>query len=220
LNIIKDEKWEEKLELITQTLFFLKANQYLFHEFEKVVGANIILKNDKYFIGWIRQNYFIAAAMGVRRQIDEHSDCISLIKVLGRIKENPTLLSRDRYYSLSTITDVYGDSSGAIDAAFDALVGKGRDFIDPIDVEKDIASLKTATDTIKNHADKTIAHFDKKTVSHEYPLDKKALDDAIEVFEKILDKYYELLNGTGMGFNPIPPVPWKNIFTVPWIPNK
>ena len=122
MDTIKKEKWEEKLERISQSLFFLKANQYLFHEFEKIINANPTLKDDKYFIGWIRENYFIAAAMGVRRQMDKHPDCISLIKVLTRIKENPTILSRERYHCLSTITTLYSDPGIAIDWHFDELL--------------------------------------------------------------------------------------------------
>ena len=64
MDIIKKEKWQEKLELIAQSLFFLKANQFLFQEIKKILDANPALRNDHYVIGWIRQNYYSSAAMG------------------------------------------------------------------------------------------------------------------------------------------------------------
>lgn len=84
MDIIKAEKWEEKLESIAQALFSLNAGQYLFREFVNIINANPLLVNDNYFIGWIKENYYIAAALGIRRQVDMHEDCVSLIKLLKR----------------------------------------------------------------------------------------------------------------------------------------
>jgi len=210
-----ENEWISTLEHIENAVSKLLWNRYLFREFMDIVEKNPNLPANNFLIVWIWENYLLNAAIGVRRMVDRDNRSASLYLLLKGIKENPEILSRGRY------TELFKDSGFAndynyINGCFDRLVGKGKSYIDPEDVEKDIELLlKIRADKLVTYVDKTIAHLDKKKIKKIPTI--KDLDDSIDLLEKLVQKYYPIFHAASIGLLPKEQVPWKNIFKIPWI---
>ena len=207
------------LKSIIEALTDLSVNHYIFNGFMEIVEPNPDLPDNNLFIIWAWKNYLFTAAMGVRRQISNKYDDVSLVNLLEDIKKEPSILSRQRYTSLFKGTGLETEYH-YINKCFDDIVGKGKDFIDPAEIENDIQRLNTTAESLKVYATKTLAHAGKDAKSIKILPTIKDLDDSIDLFEKMLNKYYALLNAGGIGLPKVAQVPWKEIFLKPWIQDK
>jgi hypothetical protein len=187
----KEDKWQQMLKRIIEALADLRANHYIFNGFMEIVESNPDLPNNNFFIVWAWKNYLFTAAMGVRRQLSSRYDDVSLVNLLEDIKKDPAVLSRDRYASLFKGTGFESDSH-YINNCFDAIVGKGKDYIDSAEVENDIKTLNAIAESLKVYANKTIAHAGIDAASIKTLPTIKDLDDSINHFEKMLNKYFAL----------------------------
>lgn len=207
--------WISTLEHIENAVSKLLWNRYLFREFMDIVEKNPNLPANNFFIVWMWENYLLNAAIGVRRMVDRNNRSVSLYLLLKSIKENPEILSRGRYTELFKDSG-FADDYNYINECFDRLVGKGKDYIDPKDMEKDIELLlKIRADRLITYANKTIAHLDKKKIKKIPTI--KDLDDSIDLLEKLVQKYSAIFHAASIGLLPIAQIPWKNIFKIPWI---
>ncbi|MCG7852712.1 MAG: hypothetical protein MIO92_09335 [Methanosarcinaceae archaeon] len=211
----KEEKWQAMLKRIIEALSDLRVNHYIFNGFMEIVESNPDLPDNNLFIVWAWKNYLFAAAMGVRRQLSSKYDDVSLVNLLEDIKKEPAVLSRQRYTSLFKGTGFENDSH-YVNNCFDEIVGKGKDFIDPTEVDSDIKSLNETAESLKVYATKTLAHAGNDAESIKTLPTIKDLDDSIDLFEKTLNKYYALLNAGGIELPKVAQVPWKEVFLKPW----
>jgi len=213
----KEKQWLAILRQVEDSVSSLLWNRFLFREFISIVEANPQLPENNYFIVWIWENYLCNASIGVRRFVDKDPRSVSLYILLKDIMENPKILSRKRY------TALFGDTGFAndynyINKGFDELVGKGKDHIDPADVEKDINELIYKTEVLKSYVNKTVAHLDKEKLKKLPTI--KDLDDSIDLLVKLVQKYYAIFHAGGIELQPVPQDPWKNIFEIPWVQKK
>jgi len=209
------KEWLTMFEKIENALFDLRADQVIFRGFMEIVESNPALPANNLFIVWAWRNYLFTAAMAARRQISSKYDDLSLVNLLTAIKAEPAVLSRQTYASLFKDTG-FKDDSAYINQCFDKLVGKGKESLDTTDVAEDIKSLENAAKTLREYANKTIAHAGKDAESIKTLPTIKDLDDLIDLFEKIFNKYYGLVKAGGIQFPKVAQVPWKKIFLKPW----
>lgn len=219
MNIKKDEKWQKMLETIVEELADLRANHHIFQEFMKIVESNPKLPDNSLFIVWAWKNYLFTAAMGVRRQLSDKYHDVSLVNLLEEIKAEPEVLSRERYASLFRGTGLESDFC-YINSCFDSIVGEGRAFLDPADIEKDMNDLKTTAECLKDYATKTIAHAGRDATSIKVVPTIKDLDASLDLFEQVLKKYFALINAGGIELPTVAQEPWKEIFSIPWLADK
>jgi hypothetical protein len=102
-----------------------------------------------------------------------------------------------------------------INGCYDSIAGKGRDFMDPGDIEKDIASLDAASECLKDYATKVIAHAGRDVATIRTLPTIRDLEASLDLFEKILNRYYALINAGGIELPTVAQVPWTEIFLVP-----
>lgn len=154
----------------------------------------------------------------MRRLVDKDLRSISLYTLLEDIKNNPEILSRKRYEELFKGTSSAEDHN-YINGCFDKLIGKGKDYIDPEGVQKDICSLcEIRADSLINYVNKTIAHYDKKKIKR---LPTVAdLNKSIDLLENLVEKYHAIFYAEVIDLLPRQQDPWKHIFEIPWIPKK
>jgi hypothetical protein len=213
----KEKEWISILKQIENSVSKLLENRLFFREFMSIVEANSELPENNYFIVWIWENYLLNAAIGVRRFVDKDSRSISLYLLLKDIMKNPKILSRERYTALFKDTG-FADDYNYINYCFDKLVGEGKDYIDPADVEEDIKKLIERTEVLKTYVNKTVAHLDKEKLEKLPTI--KDLDDSIDLLVKLVQKYYAIFHAGSIDLQPVLLRLWKNIFKVPWIPVK
>ena len=149
--------------------------------------------------------------MGIRRQVDKHSDAASLRNLLLDMKKNYNLLTRKRYLEL------YSEemqSRGNKD--YDNLAGESVNIFPLEKLEKDLQELENIDNLHKTYIDKRLAHREKiKTLT---PMGTyQDLDDAIMIFKEITFRYYLLLLAETIELFTSPKRDWKNIFSQAWI---
>lgn len=213
----KEKEWISILKQIENAVSKLLANRFFFREFMSIMKTNPQLPENNYFIVWIWENYLYNAAIGVRRFVDKDTRSVSLYLLLMDIKENPEILSRERYTVLFKDSG-FADDYNYINQCFDKLVGEGKDHIDPADVEGDIKRLIKITEVLRTYVNKTVAHFDKEKLKKLPKI--KDLDDSIDLLVELVQKYFAIFHAGSIDLQPVPQLPWKNIFKVPWIPAK
>ena len=212
-----EKGWLLMLNQIEDSVSKLLENRFFFRKFMNIVEANPELPENNYFIVWIWENYLYNAAMGVRRLVDKNPKSISLYLLLKDIMDRPEILSRERYTALFKDTGFANDYY-YINQGLDKLIGKGRDHIDPADVEQDKKILVDRTEVLKTYVNKTLAHLDKEKLKKLPTI--KDLDDSIDLIVKLVQKYYAIFHAGGVDLQPVPQRPWKNIFEVPWVQAK
>ena len=100
------------------------------------------------------------------------------------------------------------------DTQFTEMAGPGA-FNDPKIVRKDIDEIDKQAKLVVLYANTIVAHRTPESVQTTL----KHINDSLEAIEKVLQKYYVLLTGSGlMGAEPSIINPWQRAFTVPWIP--
>ncbi len=213
-----EKKWRSNLKQIENSVSKLLENRYFFKELADIIKDNSSLPPKNRFLIWIRENYFMTAAIGMRRLIDKDPRSISLYTLLEDIKNNPERLSRERYRELFKDASFAEDYS-YINDCFDKLIGRGKDYIDPENVQKDICSLcKIREDDLIDYVNKTIAHYDKKKIKR-LPM-VADLDKSIDLLKELVEKYHAIICAELIDLLPRQQDPWKHIFKVPWIPKK
>jgi hypothetical protein len=213
INSKKEKEWLSKLKKIENAVSKLLESRLFFREFMEIVKSNPKLQKNNLFIIWIWENYLLNEATAIRRLVDKNQRTISLYLLLEDIKKNPEILSRARYAELFKDSGFANDYD-YINNCFDELVGKGKNHIDSASVEKDIKVLIEGTKNLKKYVNKIVAHLDEKGLK-ELPT-IKVLDDAIDLIVKIVQKYYAIFYAGRVELEPVPQVPWKNIFNIPW----
>ncbi len=91
-----EQKWLSDLKQLENSVSKLLENRYFFRELADIMKDNSNLSPNNRFFIWIRENYLISAAIGVRRLVDKDLRSISLYTLLEDIKNNPEILSRKR----------------------------------------------------------------------------------------------------------------------------
>jgi hypothetical protein len=151
----------------------------------------------------IVQNHYSAVLSAVRRQLGTQDGEISLLRLLTKLRDNNTSITKEWYAeewlrdSSLLGDDRYPELKGFVERMpvneFERMFGD--EYLDKQRVVHDITVLKSATKTIKAYVDKRIAHRDKTAVVNvtegEYIV-------ALELLEKLTKKYILLLKQVGM----------------------
>jgi len=216
-----ESRWDSIFKEISNALTVLMLNRFFFREFYEIKENNPKLNVNNHFFNWIWENYIFSASMGVRRLADRNLRTNSLYVLLKEIKDNPEILSRERY--VSKFVKDSGFSREEASMFFDDLVGEGKQHIDPIEVQRDIDILVEKYGKLRAYINKTIAHAERKAHAKiEKPEDLPTigdLDDCIDYMEQLFKKYYAIFyQGAYTTLLPTIQYPWKDIFKCPWIP--
>jgi len=207
----KIEKWKKWLENISHEVSDLVTSRSIYYKFRQIVTDNSRINTGNHFFYWVETNYICTILMGIRRQIDNHSDAVSLKKLLSDMKDNCSLLSRELHlYNYNEQMKDLGNRT------FDSLAGEAINVFPIERLEQDIQKLEDISILHKTYIDRRIAHYDKVP-----PIKAlgtlQALYDAISNFEEILSRYSLLINARGIELLPPDEYDWKAIFRQAWI---
>ena len=208
------KKWDEWIGRIYTDIQKLLIMRHIFVEVQKIIKANPRIHQESSFYSWMSDVYVAAATMGVRRQVDNDSQSISLVRLLEEIKKNPEVLTRKWFVALYTDP---GIRALIADRDFDRFAGTIGTHVDPSFVEADIVALKSKAKNLERYATKLVAHLDKKgptTIPTFHDL-----EECVDFMEELLKKYLLLLRADC--YTQILPTwqyDWQAIFREPWIP--
>ncbi len=207
-------KWNNWLETIDNDVTDLSVSRHIFWEVQKIIEANPKIHLPSSFYQWMGTHYAVYASIGLRRQIDKDQRTISLRRLLEEIRDQPEVLSRERYVAL---WDEPAIRKRFAAEAFDKFAGPGKPHIDPAMVEEDCSQLVKKIEGMKEYVDKRIAHYDKEgpTMLPTYA----DLDECLEFVEDLLKKYLAIIRAdVRRQILPTWQYDWKQIFRHPWIP--
>jgi hypothetical protein len=208
--------WCADLKTIGRDLRSLNLSRRVFWEIQGIIEANPKVQTHGLFNRWMETNYAVAAAIGIRRQLDLDRRSISLATLLSAINETicerPDILSRAGF-----IGNYRPELRPAAEAQFDRLVGEGVDRVDCGLVCRDLRRLREEPEPVKGFANKRAAHWDRRSQGKSK---LGELDVALDLLVELVNKYALILHGGsgGVEVNLLPD--WKQVFRVPWIPPK
>lgn len=218
----KLKKWLRWMKIIRNELQPLIWEAKIFWEVQDIICNNPDIQMPSYFYHYLGHSYISHAVTGLRRQIKQQKDSISLCGLLEEIKQYPTELSLSYYRSCrekSKDSVVDGLTSIGIDITkeeFLKYADPSAEHVCPKKVATDIDKLKEATKTCEEFADRRVAHRDKREpkVVPTY----EQLDDCIKLLDETYVKYHLIFYAEGMiTLCPEPQYDWKAIFRKPWL---
>ena len=210
----KFEKWQRWIDKIyEEEVVSLVEHQQIFRDIQDIIKANPNIQKPNAFYRFLEDTYGAYIVIGIRRQIKCDKDSISLIRLLTEIKQNPCVMSRNRFVGLYQA----GLQSVAMDIFDEHFSGNCTNHIDPAIVQQDLDKLKAHNVKVEEYADKRVAHHDKRKPK---VLTFCELDPPINCLKKLVIKYHLLLTATDLTNCFVPPyleADMKVIFSVPWI---
>ncbi len=206
------QQWKGWLDTIHIDVRGLHVSRYIYRTVIDIVEANPNIQTDDTFYAWITTNYVAGQVIGIRRQLDNRTDSVSLARLLQEMIKRPQVLSRERYVAL------YEEEFPAEYARrnFNNLAGGGQDHVNPESVASDLFLLKDKAEIIGEYASKKIAHWDEAGYEEIPTCDD--LDSCPDYLEKLLTKYINLFTANSLiHILPTWQYDWTEIFQVPWI---
>ncbi|NJN73810.1 MAG: hypothetical protein HC799_13880 [Limnothrix sp. RL_2_0] len=210
----KIEKWEKWIGLIFNEVSHLRSSNYLYNETRKMVSANPEINKGNVFYEWLTKNYITNMLMGIRRQLDSGKNTCSLVNLLQDFKKNCNLLNRAQHLS-----NYQQGWERKANQNFDDLAGKNIDVFPVEEIEKDIEKLESIKKKHLKYIDNRIAHYDKRGNVQALGTFKD-LEEAILVFDRILNRYSLLVLARKLETRTSLSSEWKDIFLHPWIINE
>jgi len=204
-------KWDGWLEKIQADIRGLLVSQDIFLEVQKIIRANPRIHTPSLFYKWMAEVYGNNVAVGIRRQQDSDRESVTLRRLLEEIRDNPQVLSRDRYVALYK----EGEAEEFGHRDFDKIAGQGRSHIDPAMVINDLEQLEQKTRNVKQYVDRRIAHMDKRAPKGLPTFGE--VDECLNLFKQLLEKYLLIFRAATYVILPVRDYDWKQIFREPWI---
>ncbi len=214
----KFQKWVRWLTTIDNEVTSLFLYRDTWRAFAAMLDSNKSLP-PSHFFQVLSASYAASQAVAVRRITDPGKPSrpvVSLACLMADIRDNPKLLTRDRWLT------------GLPDATERTFVGRDWDkqfagsvgaYLDPDIPRRDIDRLSAAAEPIVKYVDQYLAHRDpspQKTVPK-----YEDLHSAIEVIGEVFRRYYLLITAADRPIlGPVLPPSWLRIFEIPWMPPR
>lgn len=190
IDCLKFKKWFRWIEIIHKEIQRnLSWNRHVFRKVRKIIKNNPKMPKQNKFYVFLGDAYGTLVLMAIRRQVKSKKDSISLARLLEEIYKKPEILSRERFVNLYKEK---GEDENIASEHFDALVGKGRNFVDPDQVCSDLDELRQKSKKIEKIVDKRLAHYDRGAININN-ITFEEIDESIDFLEKLLKKYYYLI---------------------------
>ena len=198
------------LEAIRKDAQELLLDHHIFWEVQGIVRKNPRFRSASgLFNQWMASSFVQSAAVGIRRHAKAGDDSISLKRLLREVRNYPELVSRDFYLAFFTDSDDWLRQTNG-HGHFDSISGAGKPHIATDVIDKQLAELDTALQTVEHYVDRRVAHYDKRGVTH--------LEHALRVIEEQVIFYWTLLKGvTVLGLTPAIQYNWYDVFAFAWV---
>jgi hypothetical protein len=211
-----DQEWADWQAWLGDRIYSQVVEMMAFRQvwdvfFDVFKNAPNVVQEDPGFLVWFRLAFARSQGMGVRRMADTRADVVSLARLIARVRQRPSILSRERYLASQSIAS--DDLRRWASASFHRLAGPG-DHIAKRTAAQDFDDLQTKTAAVRKWVNDSIAHLKKGRPVEEPPL--QDVHDAVDVVVDLFAKYDALIRGSTL----VPGVimdPWPFVFTVPWI---
>jgi hypothetical protein len=207
-------KWQQWAERIKTDVENRLVNpRQVFRGFVQIINANAkhIAEHDgAVFVRFVQRCYVSLTAMAIRSHVKQGDESISLARLLTQIRDCADQFTFRFFLQQFPPDPSYVDWQTVTFAHF----SEGGNAVSPAIVNKDIDDLKALTAQVEKHADRSLAHLDKRGFDGLVTFGD--LDACIDTFDRVVCKYLKLLNGGGYStLEPTILADWTKLFTVP-----
>lgn len=208
------EKWQRWIDAIRADVGHVLLRRTLFRGLIDIrAKSSFVLAHGNALFWFLGDLFRDSVLMGIRRQVKSGSESISLVRLLTEIAATPHLLSRKRHVSFyrttSSLTRIMASRE------FDGFSRAGGAFVDSDLVRRDIQELRTICRSCEAHADKRVAHYDRKPPKN--VLEPSEVYAALDAIERLVKRYYLLPHVVGTDVEPVLQMPIWYVFSAPWI---
>ncbi len=206
-------KWQRWIKVIDEVVFdSIREDKLIFDKYYELIESNRAISNPWNFHQWVLDNHGCSLMLQVRKLSDEDSRACSLRKLLGKISQNPSVITKRSF--IAAYPQHHRDIATS---NWQKYVGGANVLQLPKFVPlKDIELLKRLTKRICNLVNKDIAHLDRRRRRH-----KTSFDELYSLLGKLVSlaaKYGDLLgrpvaddlDNFSITYD------WMSIFDVPW----
>lgn len=210
-------KWRSWIEgPIRSDVVDMHFKRLIWREIAAMMDANpTVGEMPSAFWDFHKDSYAVAQAIAVRRQADRDPRTCSLGVLIGEMRDNAQLLTRENYVAL--LGDRAADElmRQRADADFTKVAGDG-DHLDPTIADEYLAALRNAADRVRTYVNQHVAHDQAHPTMTEAPTFAD-LHEAIDAIGKIFQKVAVTLTGGWNALEPVIQGDWQAIFREPWI---
>ena len=207
----KHQKWLRWIDKIKDEAINIHFVNKVYWELQEVIRNNDVINKPNEFYAYLHQTYTLSILSLIRRTVKPGKKSISFIGLLEEMVETPKAFNRDDFKAIYLDSiDYFKEKS---DEWFDVWSGNNVDYIDPDIIQKDLVELRLKVGNCLEHADRNVAHLDKRGTKH--PLLHREINDVVAYIFELMNKYHVLFTG-GTIAEPIIGN-WKSIFDKAWI---
>lgn len=213
--------WADWLQEVTNDLIVVYSDREKWRWLRDTALDNVSIPHPHPFLHWVSRLYGNNVAMAVRRHVDRRRDQRGFRRLLGEIArseihrdtflEYRLWLSRDSHFREARVLEM-------ADRAFDSVAGPGAVRLREGCNQVDIDQLDAVSERVGNYATGRLAHLGEGADDLDVPT-YGDLDNALEAFELIIQKYHSFLRDIHLRVTPVDNTDWKAAFAVPWFTN-
>lgn len=208
------EKLASWLRTITLQVQLLYLYRRIFTEVDEIVQQNPGLDHDHIYFGFLANTYVDSLVSGVRRQLKEKDESISLTRFLRVLSQHPEIITREYFFAHYA----RGESSPAVRSVRDQQWARFAEpnaiHIDGRRIVADLENLKRIANKSEEYADKRIAHWDIKPPGTNLTLDE--IYKSVDELGELVKTYDSLFFGSHLFVRPALPYPIAGLFDQPW----
>lgn len=206
------EKWQRWIrEDLFQDIVGLFYERTMYRQYWNiVVDAPDVVRSGPQFHSWVRHNYARAVALGLRRQVDQRRDVVSLRRLMIELAAASEGVTREWY------VDMAGPDEFLQKRARESFDRWGQDHVERRTVRQDIDRLVEVTSPAVQWVDSTVAHLGANRKELEISLKFTDLHEAVDVVVELYKSYSTLLTGAYPAVEQLAVDPWEHIFEVAW----
>lgn len=207
----KHQKWLKWIKKIKNEAVNIHFVNKMYWELQEIIKNNNEVNKPNELFFYLHQTYTLSILSLIRRTIKPGNNSISFIGLLEEMINSPQAFSRKDFKAIySNSIDYFKEKS---DEWFDGWSGTNIDYIDPNVIQIDLDELKFKASNCLEHADRTIAHLDKRGASQ--PLLHDEINDITQFIFELMNKYHVLFTGESIA----EPIfgNWKRIFENAWV---
>jgi hypothetical protein len=217
-------RWQKDIERIYKETVYVFEQRLIFREVMEMFQKNTELQAEGGFVwDWLRGMYGRDLVLAIGRELDRNTEVINLIQLMYQLTKRPRVVSRKRFFKMLKLKPPkkknrpFPDADGHLyqinERWFTENIGAGA-YLDAAKIKKDRNWLEKRCRKVTKYRHKVVAHRS----DMELTLTIRELHDALDAIEKMLKKYYVLFAGGSLvGAEPAILIPWKKVFTFPWI---
>lgn len=196
-------RWQGWVRQIEDDVFNLWFDDNRYHQLQEIAPGEA----HEDFIGWVGGVVLDSLALGVRRQADLRTDCITLARLASDVAEQPNaFLSAPWFIALlpSIPNDLESVSAGDIQRT----------------ATEDLQSLRELSEGTRQAVNKTLAHWSTPAERTAVSLHLREVRNVTAHLRGMLNRYRFALTGSMALAGPVPEYDWLEALVMPWISSE